>query len=151
MQPPDLQIKNSIRPKIPVIPGQIKWNWKFVVEHLWKLWTTSWSSERPGLSVGFAVWVGPCFVYKLEIEAVQVNAHFLPTISPWLECEWMSNCVFQLNRRRPSSPLLVSSFSRAPHSMPYAQVHYPFERKDEFDTSFPADFIAEGIDQTRGW
>ncbi|KAJ8301699.1 hypothetical protein KUTeg_020686 [Tegillarca granosa] len=36
-------------------------------------------------------------------------------------------------------------------SMPYAQVHYPFENKKEFDDAFPADFIAEGIDQTRGW
>ncbi|RNA39978.1 isoleucine--tRNA cytoplasmic [Brachionus plicatilis] len=36
-------------------------------------------------------------------------------------------------------------------SMPYAQVHYPFERKEEFENNFPADFIAEGIDQTRGW
>ncbi|KAF4524980.1 hypothetical protein B566_EDAN011908 [Ephemera danica] len=36
-------------------------------------------------------------------------------------------------------------------SMPYAQVHYPFERRKEFEDSFPADFIAEGIDQTRGW
>ena len=36
-------------------------------------------------------------------------------------------------------------------SMPYAQWHYPFENKDTFDRSFPADFIAEGVDQTRGW
>ena len=37
-------------------------------------------------------------------------------------------------------------------SMPYGQVHYPFEMKDyEFKKGFPADFIAEGIDQTRGW
>lgn len=36
-------------------------------------------------------------------------------------------------------------------SMPYAQMHYPFERVKEFEESFPADFIAEGIDQTRGW
>ncbi|XP_061544404.1 isoleucine--tRNA ligase, cytoplasmic [Phycodurus eques] len=36
-------------------------------------------------------------------------------------------------------------------SMPYAQVHYPFENKKEFEDTFPADFIAEGIDQTRGW
>lgn len=35
--------------------------------------------------------------------------------------------------------------------MPYAQVHYPFESKREFEDAFPADFIAEGIDQTRGW
>ncbi|XP_072522622.1 isoleucine--tRNA ligase, cytoplasmic [Salminus brasiliensis] len=36
-------------------------------------------------------------------------------------------------------------------SMPYAQVHYPFENRREFEDTFPADFIAEGIDQTRGW
>lgn len=36
-------------------------------------------------------------------------------------------------------------------SMPYAQFHYPFENKKEFDDIFPANFIAEGIDQTRGW
>ena len=35
--------------------------------------------------------------------------------------------------------------------MPYAQFHYPFENKELFDSQFPADFIAEGVDQTRGW
>ena len=36
-------------------------------------------------------------------------------------------------------------------SMPYAQHHYPFEQKEKFEANFPADFIAEGLDQTRGW
>lgn len=36
-------------------------------------------------------------------------------------------------------------------AMPYAQVHYPFENKELFESQFPADFIAEGVDQTRGW
>ncbi|GMV05359.1 MAG: isoleucine--tRNA ligase [Gemmatimonadota bacterium] len=36
-------------------------------------------------------------------------------------------------------------------SMPYAQWHYPFENQDEFGAHFPADFICEGLDQTRGW
>eukprot|EP00577_Skeletonema_sp_RCC1716_P004648 CAMPEP_0113390134 /NCGR_PEP_ID=MMETSP0013_2-20120614/10003_1 /TAXON_ID=2843 ORGANISM="Skeletonema costatum, Strain 1716" /NCGR_SAMPLE_ID=MMETSP0013_2 /ASSEMBLY_ACC=CAM_ASM_000158 /LENGTH=1169 /DNA_ID=CAMNT_0000273267 /DNA_START=56 /DNA_END=3565 /DNA_ORIENTATION=+ /assembly_acc=CAM_ASM_000158 len=36
-------------------------------------------------------------------------------------------------------------------SMPYAQKHYPFENKESFEDGFPADFIAEGLDQTRGW
>ncbi len=36
-------------------------------------------------------------------------------------------------------------------SMPYAQFHYPFENKELFERNFPADFIAEGVDQTRGW
>lgn len=36
-------------------------------------------------------------------------------------------------------------------SMPYAQWHYPFENVEKFNNSFPADFISEGVDQTRGW
>ena len=36
-------------------------------------------------------------------------------------------------------------------AMPYAQWHYPFENKDIFEKSYPADFISEGVDQTRGW
>ena len=36
-------------------------------------------------------------------------------------------------------------------AMPYAQYHYPFENKELWDSQFPADFIAEGVDQTRGW
>ena len=36
-------------------------------------------------------------------------------------------------------------------SMPFAQLHYPFENKDKFERTFPAEFISEGMDQTRGW
>lgn len=36
-------------------------------------------------------------------------------------------------------------------SVPFAQYHYPFENKEKFDSTFPADFISEAIDQTRGW
>src|SRR5262249_2505095 len=36
-------------------------------------------------------------------------------------------------------------------AMPYGQWHYPFEHKEEFERAFPADFICEAIDQTRGW
>jgi isoleucyl-tRNA synthetase len=36
-------------------------------------------------------------------------------------------------------------------SMPFAQFHYPFENKHRFESNYPSDFIAEGIDQTRGW
>ncbi len=36
-------------------------------------------------------------------------------------------------------------------AMPYAQWHFPFENKEQFESAYPADFIAEGVDQTRGW
>src|SRR5690606_31618855 len=36
-------------------------------------------------------------------------------------------------------------------AMPYAQWHYPFENQEKFKKNYPADFISEGVDQTRGW
>lgn len=47
------------------------------------------------------------------------------------------------------APVLDAWFDSG--SMPAAQFHYPFENKEEFEKSYPADFICEGIDQTRGW
>jgi isoleucyl-tRNA synthetase len=38
-----------------------------------------------------------------------------------------------------------------PASMPVAQWHYPFENKEKFESQFPADYICEAVDQTRGW
>jgi isoleucyl-tRNA synthetase len=73
---------------------------------------------------------------------------------------------FDLHKHSVDSIVLVSSSGSPMHreadlidvwfdsgSMPYAQWHYPFENKDRIDgaKSFPADFIAEGVDQTRGW
>jgi valyl-tRNA synthetase len=36
-------------------------------------------------------------------------------------------------------------------SMPYASIHYPFENRELFEKNFPGNFVAEGLDQTRGW
>ncbi len=59
--------------------------------------------------------------------------------------------MFQLNGKtyRRTPEVLDCWFESG--SMPYAQQHYPFERADELEKFFPADFIAEGLDQTRGW
>jgi isoleucyl-tRNA synthetase len=60
----------------------------------------------------------------------------------------------------PKDPTGKSKMTRVPDvfdcwfesgSMPFASIHYPFENKDWFKKNFPADFIAEGLDQTRGW
>jgi isoleucyl-tRNA synthetase len=72
--------------------------------------------------------------------------------------------VFDLHRPFVDDLVLVSSTGQKMYrepvlidvwfdsgSMPYAQYHYPFEHKEDFDQLFPADFIAEGVDQTRGW
>ena len=65
-----------------------------------------------------------------------------------------------LTKTNPKDPTGKSKLRRVPEildcwfesgSMPYAQVHYPFENKDWFENHFPADFIVEYLAQTRGW
>ncbi|HBH22345.1 MAG TPA: isoleucine--tRNA ligase, partial [Cytophagales bacterium] len=71
---------------------------------------------------------------------------------------------FDLHRPYVDNIVLVSDSGKPMHrepdlidvwfdsgAMPYAQLHYPFENKEVFDRNYPADFIAEGVDQTRGW
>ena len=66
----------------------------------------------------------------------------------------------ELSRPNPDDPTGTSTMRRVPEvldcwfesgSMPFAQVHYPFENKEWFEHHFPADFIVEYINQTRGW
>lgn len=56
-----------------------------------------------------------------------------------------------LHSRFKSACVCYAVFRFESGSMPYAQLHYPFENKARFEANFPADFIAEGLDQTRGW
>lgn len=76
----------------------------------------------------------------------------------------IQNSEFDLHRPYVDDIVLVSSKGEPMHrepdlidvwfdsgAMPYAQWHYPFENKDVFEKSYPADYIAEGVDQTRGW
>jgi len=71
---------------------------------------------------------------------------------------------FDLHRPFVDDVILVSSTGQPMHrepdlidvwfdsgAMPYAQWHYPFENQELFNSNYPADFIAEGVDQTRGW
>jgi isoleucyl-tRNA synthetase len=59
---------------------------------------------------------------------------------------WACSCGGLMRR----SPEVIDTWFDS-GSMPYAQWHYPFENREEFARHFPADFICEGIDQTRGW
>ncbi len=70
-----------------------------------------------------------------------IHKHFVDDIT--IPC---SNCK-KVMRRIPE--VLDCWFESG--SMPYAQAHYPFENKAKFEANFPAEFIAEGLDQTRGW
>ncbi|HEY2582728.1 MAG TPA: isoleucine--tRNA ligase [Mucilaginibacter sp.] len=76
----------------------------------------------------------------------------------------LDNADFDLHRPYVDDVVLVSSAGKPMYrepdlidvwfdsgAMPYAQWHFPFENKEEFKNAYPADFIAEGVDQTRGW
>ncbi|SKB58773.1 isoleucine--tRNA ligase [Dyadobacter psychrophilus] len=76
----------------------------------------------------------------------------------------LENGDFDLHRPYVDNIVLVSKRGNVMHrepdlidvwfdsgAMPYAQWHYPFENQEIFDQSYPADFISEGVDQTRGW
>ncbi len=64
---------------------------------------------------------------------------------------WVDEILFEKNGTiyRRTSELIDVWFDSG--AMPFAQYHYPFENRETFEASFPADFICEGIDQTRGW
>ncbi|MGI8599673.1 MAG: isoleucine--tRNA ligase [Chitinophagaceae bacterium] len=77
---------------------------------------------------------------------------------------YLHDGILDLHKPYVDEVVLVSDSGKAMHrepdlidvwfdsgAMPYAQWHYPFENKDKFKENFPADFIAEGVDQTRGW
>jgi isoleucyl-tRNA synthetase len=79
-----------------------------------------------------------------DLSGVMLNdlhKHFVDPVT-W-ECEKCSGSM------RRVSEVLDCWFESG--SMPFAQIHYPFENKERFERRFPADFIAEGLDQTRGW
>ncbi|HPD96553.1 MAG TPA: isoleucine--tRNA ligase [Tenuifilaceae bacterium] len=104
---------------------------------------------------------------KTEIEK-SVKAGFMETnpLENYKEDDYSSENYesFDLHRPFVDNIILVSSngkkMFREPDlidvwfdsgAMPYAQIHYPFENKENFHELYPADFIAEGVDQTRGW
>ncbi len=74
-------------------------------------------------------------------EVDDLHSHFLDGMT--LTCQ---KCGGVMNR---TSEVLDCWFESG--SMPYGQEHYPFENREKFETNFPADFISEGLDQTRGW
>ncbi|MDD3044912.1 MAG: isoleucine--tRNA ligase [Candidatus Delongbacteria bacterium] len=73
-------------------------------------------------------------------EITDIHKHFVDPMT--MKC----SCGGEMRR---TSEVLDCWFESG--SMPYAQNHYPFENKERFEENFPCDFIAEGIDQTRGW
>lgn len=72
-------------------------------------------------------------IHRHKIDSLTIPSKYGPDYPPLTRVEDVFDCWFESG------------------SMPYAQQHYPFENREAFESNFPADFIAEGLDQTRGW
>lgn len=99
------------------------------------------------------IWINDITKDTLFIESIEMLTRYSGVEVDDLHRENIDEITFSLAdqpgvyRRIPE--VLDCWFESA--SMPFAQFHYPFENKEHFEKIFPADFIAEGIDQTRGW
>ena len=80
-------------------------------------------------------------VDNIDIESMELHRPYIDNVH--IKCE---KCGKSMNRVTDVMDVWFDS-----GAMPYAQYHYPFENKELFESQFPADFIAEGVDQTRGW
>ena len=80
-------------------------------------------------------------VDNIDIESMELHRPYIDNVH--IKCD---KCGKTMNRVTDVMDVWFDS-----GAMPYAQYHYPFENKELFESQFPADFIAEGVDQTRGW
>ncbi|MEP6700959.1 MAG: class I tRNA ligase family protein, partial [Bacteroidota bacterium] len=87
-----------------------------------------------------------------EVLGGDVNKHYLHEGILDLHKPYVDDIILVSNSGKPMKrvPDLIDVWFDS-GAMPYAQWHFPFENKETFEKSFPADYIAEGVDQTRGW
>jgi isoleucyl-tRNA synthetase len=96
--------------------------------------------------------IGSVEMLKVEIEKANVALGLSQSVPADLHRPYIDEIVLVSPKGKPMRrelDLIDVWFDSG--SMPYAQWHYPFENQEVFKNNFPADFIAEGVDQTRGW
>ncbi len=116
-------------------------DWALSRERYWGTPLNIWICESCGRehSVGSIEELG-----SLAVEmAGEVDLH-----RPWID-DVVLKCEACGGRMKRTPEVIDCWFDTG--GMPYAQYHYPFENKEIFDAQFPADFICEAVDQTRGW
>lgn len=91
-------------------------------------------------------------IHRENVDHLEIPS-CIPGNSPLKRVPEVFDCWFEsgMSNDRGAKTAFILKVGFFLGSMPYAQQHYPFENTKEFDENFPADFIAEGIDQTRGW
>ncbi len=146
----------DIKPKMLELAHKIHWSPEHIKEGRWGKWlegARDWSISRQRYWASvMPLWKCECgemrvfgSVKELEDASSQkiedLHKHYVDSIT--VPCEKCG----EMMHRIPD--VLDTWFDSG--SMPYAEVHYPFENTEKFEKTFPANFIAEGIDQTRAW
>lgn len=146
----------EIKPEMLELAKGIHWSPEHIKEGRWGKWlegARDWSISRQRYWASvMPLWKCACGEMKVigsvsELEELSgqkvedLHKHIVDEVTfPCAKCS-------QTMHRIPD--VLDTWFDSG--SMPYAQNHYPFESKEQFEQTFPADFIAEGVDQTRAW
>jgi isoleucyl-tRNA synthetase len=150
----------SMKDKIIEANSKINWHPSFVGEKRFNNWLENmvdWGIGRNRYwGCPLPIWKCECGHFDVigsiselkekaleEIRDEELDLHRPYVDNIHIRC---SKCGKVMNREKDVMDVWFDS-----GSMPYAQYHYPFENKEIFEKQFPADFIAEGIDQTRGW
>ncbi len=150
----------SMKDKIIEANSKINWHPSFVGEKRFNNWLENmvdWGIGRNRYwGCPLPIWKCECGHFDVigsiaelkeksleEIKDSELDLHRPYVDNIHIRC---SKCGKVMNREKDVMDVWFDS-----GSMPYAQFHYPFENKELFEKQFPADFIAEGIDQTRGW
>lgn len=146
----------KIKPKMLELATNINWSPTHIKDGRWGKWlegARDWSISRQRFWASvMPLWLCDCGemrVFGSASELEEASGQKVDDLHKHVVDEVTVPCAKCGGVMHRTPDVLDTWFDSG--SMPYAQVHYPFENKEKFDATFPAQFIAEGVDQTRAW
>lgn len=146
----------DIKPKMLELAKNIHWSPEHIKEGRWGKWlegARDWSISRQRYWASvMPIWKCECGelrVFGSVADLEQASGKKIDDLHKHIVDEVTVPCEKCGKTMKRIPDVLDTWFDSG--SMPYAQDHYPFENKEKFEKTFPANFIAEGVDQTRAW
>ncbi len=146
----------ELKPKMLELAKNINWSPEHIKEGRWGKWlegARDWSISRQRYWASvMPIWKCDCGelrVFGSATELEEASGKKIDDLHKHIVDEVTVPCAKCGGVMQRVPDVLDTWFDSG--SMPYAQLHYPFENKEKFESAFPAQFIAEGVDQTRAW